>query len=95
MDKGIIANFECPDCGKKWNTLFDSDAKKFVDHCTTKPKCLSDRKPVESYDGTSQVDQRSLASHWLLPSREWANRHMKFEDGNMVSAAKTSIFPTT
>ena len=50
MDKGIIANFECPDCGKKWNTLFDSDAKKFVDHCTTKPKCLSDRKPVESYD---------------------------------------------
>jgi transposase-like protein len=69
MDKGIIANFECPDCGKKWNTLFDSDAKKFVDHCTTKPKCLSDRKPVESYD-----------RHEKKPR---ANR-MKFEDGNMV-----------
>lgn len=69
MDKGIIANFECPDCGKKWNTLFDSDAKKFVDHCTTKPKCLSDRKPVESYD-----------RHEKKPR---ANR-MKFEGGTMV-----------
>jgi transposase-like protein len=69
MDKGIIANFECPDCGKKWNTLFDSDAKKFVDHCTTKPKCLSDRKPVESYD-----------RHEKKPKLD----RMKFEDGNMV-----------
>ncbi len=69
MGKPITARFECPECGRKWAAEFEGYAKKFVDHCTTKPKCLSDRKPVESYD-----------RHEKKPR---ANR-MKFEGGTMV-----------
>ena len=55
----IKANFECPDCGRKWSAMFEPYATQFIDRCITKPKCLSDRKPLESYD----VKSRELGAH--------------------------------
>ena len=45
--KDLKAYFVCPECSKKWHTMFEPWATVFKDHCTNKP-CLVDRVKIDA-----------------------------------------------